>query len=419
MRNILLMAYQISPTKGSEYGVGWNFLINLSKNNKVYIICGASGNHMGELDEIEEYFKINPNTNIKLITIYPSKTMNFINYFNKIGIKPMFYIAYKLWHLEAYKRALSIIKDEKIDLIHHLNPIGFREPGYLWKIDKPFVWGPVGGAVFINKNLLKHIPIFNKSLFLLKNYINFIQLKFSSRVRKASNKASTIIFANSDNKKAFEKYLNVTGEVISEQGSFTIKNNVLKLDKSTFEIVWAGNIDYRKNLFLLLNILSKIEAKKSWRLNVIGDGAIIDSLKEFSKNLSLEDKIIWHGRKTRSDTINIMKNSSIHIITSLAEGNPAVMYEAISYGVPTISLDQNGMHDTLKNGNGILIPISTYDETVNLFAKSITNLINNPFKLKELEDKTKQLALNSTWEDKIKRFENIYDMAIKKYESKK
>lgn len=419
MRNILLMAYQISPTKGSEYGVGWNFLINLSKNNKVYIICGASGNHMGELDEIEEYFKINPNTNIKLITIYPSKTMNFINYFNKIGIKPMFYIAYKLWHLKAYERALSIIKDEKIDLIHHLNPIGFREPGYLWKINKPFIWGPVGGAVFINKNLLKHIPIFNKFLFLLKNNINLIQLRFNSRVRKACNKASTIIFANTDNKKAFEKYLNVTGEVISEQGTFSVENNTLNSNENVFKIVWAGRIDFNKNLFLLLNICSKISSNKDWKLNIIGDGKIKNSLFDFAKELNLENNITWHGIKTRFDTINIIKDSNLHIITSLFEGNPAVMNEAISYGVPTISLDQNGMHDTLKNGNGILIPISTYDETVNLFAKSITNLINNPLELKELKNKTKQLALDSMWEDKIKKFEDIYDIAIKNYESKK
>ena len=23
--------------------------------------------------------------------------------------------------------------------------VGYREPGYLWKIEKPFVWGPIGG----------------------------------------------------------------------------------------------------------------------------------------------------------------------------------------------------------------------------------------------------------------------------------
>jgi hypothetical protein len=27
-----------------------------------------------------------------------------------------------------------------------LNMIGYREPGYLWKLNVPFVWGPMGGT---------------------------------------------------------------------------------------------------------------------------------------------------------------------------------------------------------------------------------------------------------------------------------
>ena len=69
-----------------------------------------------------------------------------------------------------------------------------------------------------------------------------------------------------------------------------------------------------------------------------------------------------------------MCESDLHAMTSLAEGNPAVLYEAISLGIPTISLDQDGMHDTLANGNGILIPISTYDETIKSYAAKLDEI---------------------------------------------
>ena len=55
-----------------------------------------------------------------------------------------FYKHYHAWQYRTYEIALGIIKIYHIDIVHQLNMIGFREPGYLWKIEGiPFVWGPV------------------------------------------------------------------------------------------------------------------------------------------------------------------------------------------------------------------------------------------------------------------------------------
>ena len=169
MKTILLLAYAISPTKGSEYSVGWNFLINLAKNNKIFVLCGLSGDHMGDTEEIEQYFKHNPHPNINLILVKPTRLANLINWPNRVGILgPIFYLAFPFWQKEAYRIAKEINERERIDIVHHLNPIGFREPGYLWKLDKPFIWGPIGGAVFVNPILLKNFPLTNKIFFFKK-----------------------------------------------------------------------------------------------------------------------------------------------------------------------------------------------------------------------------------------------------------
>ena len=56
-----------------------------------------------------------------------------------------FYKYYKEWQWKTYLMAKDICKEEKIDVLHQLNMIGFREPGYLWKLSQengvPFVWG--------------------------------------------------------------------------------------------------------------------------------------------------------------------------------------------------------------------------------------------------------------------------------------
>ena len=76
MRSILLLAYAISPTRGSEYAVGWNFTLNLAKNNKVYVLYGLSGEHMGDTEEVENYFKEYPHPNIRIYPVKPTMLEN-------------------------------------------------------------------------------------------------------------------------------------------------------------------------------------------------------------------------------------------------------------------------------------------------------------------------------------------------------
>lgn len=53
-----------------------------------------------------------------------------------------FYKYYKEWQWKTYLLAKDICKVEKMDVLHQLNMIGFREPGYLWKLSQEN-----GGAV--------------------------------------------------------------------------------------------------------------------------------------------------------------------------------------------------------------------------------------------------------------------------------
>ena len=42
MRTLLVSAYGCEPTKGSEAGVGWNWVLQMAKHNKWYIITRAN-----------------------------------------------------------------------------------------------------------------------------------------------------------------------------------------------------------------------------------------------------------------------------------------------------------------------------------------------------------------------------------------
>lgn len=415
MKSILLLAYAVSPTRGSEYSVGWNYVVELSKDNIVHLICGASGDHLGDTIELENYLKQNPIKNLYVHIVKPNAKINLINIFNKKGFGPAFYVAFRLWHKIVYKEAKEIIKKYHIDLIHQYNPIGFREPGYLWKLDKPFVWGPIGGANFVNMTLLKKKPLKIKVLFLLKNFITYLQLKYSYRVKKATLKASKLIFCCSEPMKNFEKYLKKGGVVISEQAvpEINIKTNIIKRDDGLLKIVQIGRLNEHKNTRFLLEALSIVKNNK-WHLYVIGDGNLRESLIELSQKLGIKNNVTWYGFRSRNEIFDILQNIDLHALTSLSEANTTVLYETRLFGIPTISLDQNGMHDTLANGNGILVPILSYEETIQIFSKEIDKLIDDKELLNELKSKTKELISESNWSKKIIQYDKIYDEVLRK-----
>lgn len=416
----MLMAYQISPTKGSEYSVGWNVAVQLAKSHKVYLLCGASGDYMGDTTEIEEYLRKSPVTNLRLVPVKPPKLAVFVNWFNKRGFSPIFYVAFRIWHLEAYRVASRIVAREKIDVVHQLGPIGFREPGYLWKLDLPFVWGPIGGAVFVNPVLCENLPIIDRFFFFLKGHINKLQLKYGMRIRTAAKRSVGLFFCSTENAVAFTRYLGVSGQIIPEQGTFSIAELESDLEKtlSSVRLVWAGRIARQKNLAFLFHTLKDLDSSTTWQLDLLGEGPQRKSLEKLSNVLGIAGKIIWHGKKTRMETMRIMSASDVHVMTSLFEGNPAVLFEAMSLGIPTISLDVGGMHDVLSNANGILIPVTTYAETSSSYVRALNDLIYNSSKRAAIARRTKATALTHSWEKKIEKFDRIYDGAILEYYKK-
>lgn len=410
--NILLLAYAVSPTKGSEFSVGWNILINLAKNNKVHVLVGLSGDHMGDTREVEEYFAKYPNPNVELHVVYPNLLARIINYPNVIGIfGPIFYFAFPFWQKSALRIAKKIVLENSIDVIHHLNPIGFREPGYLWKIDKPFVWGPIGGALFVRGSLIENLPVFNRPFYHIKNLINLVQLKYNKRIKLALKKSSHIIFCNSENKMNFEEFFGVTGTVLPEQGTFAILPNPdFSFDNKDkcINLIWCGDVSNRKNIYLLLRALHKLGRHDRWHLKIVGEGNALPNVKRLADRLKLNGNIEWLGRKSRNEVFELMKRSDLHCMSSLAEGNPAVLFEAISMYLPTISLNKDGMADLLKGGNGFLVNVCDFEGTILAYALMLERIVDNPDLLRDVRARLVGLSGELTWSKKIQTIENIY-----------
>lgn len=143
MKTILVLAFDISPYRGSEAAVAWNFITNMSHSCKLIVLT------VGENEELNNWLHNNVLENVTFHQVPWSDAGRFSWLTSRFKVCSDIKISflYRKWHKFAYNTALDIIRHQHVDVIHYLNPIGFKEPGYLWKIkDIPYVWGPLQGV---------------------------------------------------------------------------------------------------------------------------------------------------------------------------------------------------------------------------------------------------------------------------------
>lgn len=114
--SVLINAYAVSPSWGSEPGVGWNWIINLAQTCDVYVITESEWQ-----DEIA-----------KAVDKLPQKD-NIHFYFNPVPQKVRdmcwnqgdwrFYWHYRKWQKRTLLIAKDIIKNHRIDVMHQLNRV--------------------------------------------------------------------------------------------------------------------------------------------------------------------------------------------------------------------------------------------------------------------------------------------------------
>ena len=407
---ILINAYACSPGMGSEPGMAWNWVSNLAKSCELHIITE------GEFRE-------------KIETVVPTleqgKNMHF--YYNPVSeeIRKMcwnqgdwrFYKYYREWQWKTYLMAKDICQKEHIDILHQLNMIGFREPGYLWKLSRengvPFVWGPVDAKDKFPVAYLDGAGLKTKLFMRLKNFLTGIQLRYSKRVLLAARQSSVIFSASSNSQRSFKKYMNIDSPLLNETGCYVQDHPIVdKTDKETFDVLWVGKMDFRKQLALALQTVAKSENNKL-RLHIMGGGDA-ESYQSLAKSYGIADKCIWHGAVSHDEVQDIMQKSDIFLFTSVAEGTPHVVLEAISNNLPVVCFDTCGQGDAVNDKVGRKIPLSFPCQSVSDFAKLLNELEDNRSLLKQLSENCKERQQELSWEEKAKTMMEWYEKILRK-----
>lgn len=370
-QTILATCYAVNPYKGSEDAMGWNFVYQIARFRKVIAIT-RENNRV----PIEKYISENPDPVYQNINFLYFDLPYWMRFWKKGNRGALLY--YYFWQ----KGIVSFIrkKNLKFDIVHNVNFHNDWTPSFLWKLKKPFVWGPVGHHPLIPKQYLKDYS----SKYFIKDQLTWLVKKifwdYSPELKNTIKNASHIWCMNY----SVIKKLKLTDANYSIYPSVATEDFYGKEEielKENFTVISVGRFVPLKGFDLTIKSFAKFishlpeKDKPKCKLILVGTG----EQKEFYQKLIIENEIedfveviSWIDRK---DLMKLYRKSSVFLFPS-HEGAGMVVPEALSFGLPVICLDNIGPGKLISSKGGIAIPQLDYDQTIEKLSITIFTLFS-------------------------------------------
>lgn len=141
--------------------------------------------------------------------------------------------------------------------------------------------------------------------------------------------------------------------------------------RETKRILFVGRLMEVKGVDILIKAFSKFSEHDSlsdYVLDIVGDGPELDSLQQLSHQEQIQEKVVFHGSKQRSEIAGFYENADLFILPSKTttlgekEGLGLVVLEAMMSGVPVIGTDCGGIKETIEHEKtGIIVPENDVD----------------------------------------------------------
>ena len=159
---IMLSAFACAPNMGSEAGSGWLYAVELARAHRVWVLTDESRRRA-----IESHAEMLPE-NLKII-YYRPKLIAALKLDSKTA-----HLIYQAWQMGAWRVAKALDAVHAFDVCWHLTYGVFRQPSWMWKVGKPFVFGPVGGGERAPMRLWAGMPPSEKVRELSRDVVNAV-----------------------------------------------------------------------------------------------------------------------------------------------------------------------------------------------------------------------------------------------------
>ena len=363
---ILVSAYSCEPNRGSEPGVGWSFIEEMSKYYYLIVLTRDDKRQILEKTSI-------PNVEFKYIGIPGFKKSA------RFGI--IAFLHYYLWQVYLLFYVIRNIKLDDIKLIHHVTFVNSWTPSFLSLLNKKFIWGPIGEHSRIPSEYLSNLPI----RYRFKDTARYFTRRFFQTVdpfyRLTKSRAAKIFVINEAMRPFYNESKTIVLPAISLDSSFASKIESTREDRDIFNVYWAGNVVYWKGVDILVDAFLEFTVGKSnVHLTIIGDGVELNRIR---KRASHSSNIQFINAIPQDDLFSLIRKMDVFFYPSF-EGGGMILLESMALGKPTIGFDFGGPGEMIVDSfTGYKIAVGEYQQCISEFVNRLNKYYYNQELLKE------------------------------------
>jgi glycosyltransferase involved in cell wall biosynthesis len=401
---VLISAYACEPGKGSEPGVGWNWVCQISRfADEVWVITRANNR-----PAIESALEKEPLPNVHWVYFDLPRWARFW----KKGQRGV-HIYYYLWQIGIYFVAKQLHKKVGFDLVHHLTFGNYWMPSFLPLLPVPFIWGPVGGGESAPNDFYKTFSFRGRLYEHARNLARWLG-EHDPFVRMTARKAAFALVKAQETAERLMK-LGVAGVgLISEvalssdeiQKLFTLPVHI----GNPFRLLSLGRLLHWKGFHLGLEAFARfVQEFPQSEYWLIGDGPERKNLEHLAQRLGIADKARFFGTLPREEVLRKLAEVDVLIHPSLHDSGGWVCVEAMAVGRPVICLDLGGPALQVTEETGFKIPANSPEQVVKDIASVMLMLAENPELRRKMGEAGKErVSKLFNWDIKGKQINEIY-----------
>jgi glycosyltransferase involved in cell wall biosynthesis len=401
---ILLIGHSCSPVRGSEPGKIFHHAWHVAQHHPTWLIV-----HPQYKSECDKFFQSNHRENLHIHWLeLPRDRDPWDPDKGEAGVR-RHYLIYQRFAAEL---ATQIVREHRIDIVHHVSWGTVNAPPRLAHLNVPIVWGAIGGGETMPWAFRRYFAGAMKRE-LLRIAMNRA-LPFSPTLRKMARK-SVCLVTNDETRSVlaragatqFHPALDVGVRTDLAHGATSVRDS-----SGPMTLLWAGRCEPRKALPLALEAMAKCK-HRDVRLRVAGDGESRAGWEQIAQELGVHERVEFLGNVQFQQMTELFATSHAFIFTSLRDLMGSVMIEAQAHGLPIITLDHNGARNFMNPRSAIKVPVTRPDRTVAGLADAIDRFASDPDLRQTMGANGIADAHQHDWEKRAKLMLWIYDLVLR------
>ena len=173
-------------------------------------------------------------------------------------------------------------------------------------------------------------------------------------------------------------------------------------------IVHVSNFRRLKRVDDVVRVFDRIRAEKPAKLLMVGDGPLRPDIEKQVKELRIQDDVVFMGKS--SDVVRVLCLADLFLLTSEHESFGLAALEAMASKTPVISSNAGGIPEVNIHGvSGFVSEVGDVDD----MAKNALTILATEESLQQFKDQAYELAHRYDIESVLPLYEEVYNSLLK------